>query len=610
MDTEEECFSGDEIDQFNCPKHLLIYTNYCTTTQQLLCQECLIKCSLKVQNIISIEKALNNISLQNKQQLQKVQKIIKNYNNLDDQIQKENAQIHKMSQVQIQSLNSVCSQIMEIVQMKFQELIEQVEVHKMKHQQILQDSKCIIDEYKGRGIQLEKNIVNQQNTSGYEQLKKFREYYTINCKTIKELENEYESLSQAPKIQYQQLQIRNASDIVKQISNILCTLERDSDYRIKRVSSKLFQQPNTTRASPFAKKGFTQHSSPHFSLQSSKQQMRKTEVKQITLDIPTDLSSILDKASPEQSIINDFFSNKQSLSEHSISQMEIPIQNQTQFYIIGGLLKGQRQNLIELVDIQSKQSAQHDFLVSNRYGFQIAYHGNQILLIGGKQEGIRTALCESYDPNLKQSKISQLILTKGVSGLASKQIGNKLYISGGKTDQGIQDIFQLINLDTYQTKNLQSVPIKCYNHTLVQGNEPNSMYLFDEQGCFKYDMAINQWKKIKSPSYPRRSHISLTLPDGIWIFGGRSGKKFIKQIEKYDETDQQFYQMGELICPIVKSDAIVSDDYQFVYLVGGKTQENIPSSNIWRYSILTNQCVLYSQFTKPRYSHKLIPKKV
>lgn len=43
MDTEEECFSGDEIDQFNCPKHLLIYTSrsifinifkidYCTTT--------------------------------------------------------------------------------------------------------------------------------------------------------------------------------------------------------------------------------------------------------------------------------------------------------------------------------------------------------------------------------------------------------------------------------------------------------------------------------------------------------------------------------------------------------------------------------------------------
>lgn len=41
-------------------------------------------------------------------------------------------------------------------------------------------------------------------------------------------------------------------------------------------------------------------------------------------------------------------------------------------------------------------------------------------------------------------------------------------------------------------------------------------------------MSTNQWKKIKSPSYPRRSHISLTLPDGIWIFGGRSGKKYIK----------------------------------------------------------------------------------
>ena len=29
--------------------------------------------------------------------------------------------------------------------------------------------------------------------------------------------------------------------------------------------------------------------------------------------------------------------------------------------------------------------------------------------------------------------------------------------------------------------------------------------------------------------------------------------------------------MGELICPTIKFDAIISDDYQFVYLVGGKT---------------------------------------
>lgn len=40
--------------------------------------------------------------------------------------------------------------------------------------------------------------------------------------------------------------------------------------------------------------------------------------------------------------------------------------------------------------------------------------------------------------------------------------------------------------------------------------------------------------------------------------------------------------MGELPQPTIKFDAIVSDDYQYVYLVGGKTQDNIPSSNIWR----------------------------
>lgn len=93
------------------------------------------------------------------------------------------------------------------------------------------------------------------------------------------------------------------------------------------------------------------------------------------------------------------------------------------------------------------------------------------------------------------------------------------------------------------------------------GNDQDTLYLVHEAGCYRYQIQSNTWQKLRQPTYPRRNHAAITLPDGIWIFGGRCGKKYIKQVERYDEQEEVWKVMGELAIATIKLDAIQSEDF-------------------------------------------------
>ncbi|KAM3135701.1 hypothetical protein pb186bvf_012227 [Paramecium bursaria] len=590
--------------------------DFCTVTQHLLCQECIMKSSFKPSNVLSIEKALQNIATYNKGQIVKLSKVIKQYNQLDQQLLRDIQNIGNLVELQVKQLNFVQQSLLQTIQNKFQEILDHIEIHKIQYMQQINDQKIIVEEYQQRAYNLEKSLLNFSKTSGFELLRKFRDIQTINSKTIKELENEMDNLQQQGRIKYSPYSIKISSDIIGIINQQLSSLEIDSRYRI----NQKFQ----SGISPNPKKALTQHTSPaHYMKQQSflkkplqtnlslkTKQTEKTTSQFMQDGALNDISSITDRQciSPEHSIkididyLNYKENIKESINESMLSGFSLDIKQK--FYVIGGTIKGNNQNIIEQIDLNQNNVIQHDFMISSRSSFFLGYKDNNILIIGGKQDKVRTALCEEYNPITKELKLSQLILTKGVNSFSAVQLDDKIYISGGKTDRGILDNFQVINLNTMQIKSLAQIPQKCCRHSITYSNDKQFIYLVDERYCFKYDIKQNTWSKFRQPMYQRQHHKILTLPDGIWLFGGQQGRQFIKYVERFDEIEQQWQIMGELKIPVIKFDAIVSKDLQYVYIVGGKNQEAI--SNIQMYNVLNNQCVTHGQLYRARYNHRLI----
>ena len=59
------------------------------------------------------------------------------------------------------------------------------------------------------------------------------------------------------------------------------------------------------------------------------------------------------------------------------------------------------------------------------------------------------------------------------------------------------------------------------------------------------------------------------MPDGIYVFGGYDGCKYLKSVEKYDFVTKKWRYLAEM--NFVKSllTCVSSNDCQFIYSIGG-----------------------------------------
>lgn len=83
---------------------------------------------------------------------------------------------------------------------------------------------------------------------------------------------------------------------------------------------------------------------------------------------------------------------------------------------MGGFIENSKPT-IERFDVSRGVWEEVDILKNNRAKFSITQLSNgNILIMGGKYEGMRVALCEEFNPRENKMKVAEIILTTPKSG--------------------------------------------------------------------------------------------------------------------------------------------------------------------------------------------------
>ena len=70
-------------------------------------------------------------------------------------------------------------------------------------------------------------------------------------------------------------------------------------------------------------------------------------------------------------------------------------------------------------------------------------------------------------------------------------------------------------------------------------------------------------------NHSRRNFSSLSMPDGIYVFGGFDGTKYLTSVEKYDFQTKKWKVLAEMNFARSLHTCVGSNDCQFIYSIGG-----------------------------------------
>ena len=85
-------------------------------------------------------------------------------------------------------------------------------------------------------------------------------------------------------------------------------------------------------------------------------------------------------------------------------------------------------------------------------------------------------------------------------------------------------------------------------------------------------LKAGEWIEVSPINIPRDSHVSVTIPQGVWTMGGLLNKKRLNSIEKYEN---KAWSVINLVLPMPWSDIGVCSLENNLLLFGGKTPNNI-----------------------------------
>jgi hypothetical protein len=85
----------------------------------------------------------------------------------------------------------------------------------------------------------------------------------------------------------------------------------------------------------------------------------------------------------------------------------------------------------------------------------------------------------------------------------------------------------------------------------------------------KFDLEKNVWSRVESMIQSRKNLAALTMPDGIYVFGGFDGSQYLKSVEKYDFLTKKWKLLADMIFPKSMTTCVSSNDCQFIFTLGG-----------------------------------------
>mmetsp|Transcript_29803 Transcript_29803/g.29534 ORF Transcript_29803/g.29534 Transcript_29803/m.29534 type:complete len:90 (+) Transcript_29803:427-696(+) len=84
----------------------------------------------------------------------------------------------------------------------------------------------------------------------------------------------------------------------------------------------------------------------------------------------------------------------------------------------------------------------------------------------------------------------------------------------------------------------------------------------------------------------RRALASVTLPDGVYVFGGFDGLRYLNTMEKFDIRAGKWMQLAPMNTARCSLSGVASSDCQYIYAIGGFNGIGIRS--VERYSVVEN----------------------
>ncbi|CAD8103312.1 unnamed protein product [Paramecium sonneborni] len=276
-----------------------------------------------------------------------------------------------------------------------------------------------------------------------------------------------------------------------------------------------------------------------------------------------------------------------------------------QYITIGGFVDSLKQ-IVEKYDIKTDYASEKDQLKNNRCKFGIAHliNGN-VLLMGGKVDGVRNDTCEEY--NYKDKKVigSKIKLPSSRSGFGTLNVNQFIYIIGGNDGQENLKDFDCFNqIDNNWIKFPTMIEARDELAVCMYENAIFAIGGFGGQfnTCLKTVEVFTsgKWGHCAPLNIPRRALAGVSLPDGIYAIGGFDGTQYLNSVEKYE--DGRWTLIESMIHPRCTLSALSTPDNQYIYVFGGF--DNGPLDSVEKYSVLSGNWEQINSLLAKRFMHQ------
>ena len=93
----------------------------------------------------------------------------------------------------------------------------------------------------------------------------------------------------------------------------------------------------------------------------------------------------------------------------------------------------------------------------------------------------------------------------------------------------------------------------------------------------KYELDKNSWRKIEDMNQTRKNFSAVSMPDGLYVFGGNDGCQYLKSVEKYifyfkiryDYYQKKWKYLQDMNFPRSFFSCVASNDCRYIYAIGG-----------------------------------------
>jgi hypothetical protein len=240
------------------------------------------------------------------------------------------------------------------------------------------------------------------------------------------------------------------------------------------------------------------------------------------------------------------------------------------------------------------------------------------LLVGTASSG-KALTVEVFEFGLREERITRSCLKVGCpkSSFGCLAKDSRLFLIGGKSHEKA-----LSSVESYRVEGSELVFAKM--GSLVQAR-------FDHACCLGFDghlyvlggiglcndalssvercnLERSDWETLPPMRQPRINFAAVATPRGLFVIGGHTTKRFLKEVEFYDYEEGRWAEKAPLLHSRCYHSAVLSKDYSNITVFGGLSDDNAVLDSVEVYDILDNEWTAGGRMREKRCLHVSVQK--